>query len=93
MLKPLPPGFDPYTRVGVYFWLVLLSGPVSLAIAGARRPAAPVFFRSALAVALLHVVVVWCFAAIAETRVFVPVLPLLLPPALHVFVETHGDRG
>ena len=50
-------------------------------------------FPPALIVALLHVVVVWCFAAIAETRVFVPVLPLLLPPALHVFVDTDGDRG
>jgi hypothetical protein len=92
MLKPLPPGFDLYTRVAAYFWLPLLGGPAAFAIAAARRPAAPLFFRSALVVAMLHFVVVWCFAAIAETRVFVPVLPLLLPPALHFFVETHGDR-
>ncbi|HVL68400.1 MAG TPA: hypothetical protein VM364_14150 [Vicinamibacterales bacterium] len=85
MLKILPPGFDPYTRVAGYFWVVLLAVPAWLAWSGLRRPDAPRFFRSGFAVAALFLIVAWIFAAIIEVRVLVPALPLLLPGALHAF--------
>ena len=93
MLKLLPPGFDPYTRVAGYFWLLLVGAPASLAILGARRPGSPPFFRHAIVVALLYIAVVWLFAAIIESRVLVPTLALLLPPALHYFVDVRSDGG
>jgi hypothetical protein len=82
----LPPGFDPYTRIAGLLWIVLLVFPGWLAWKGARSAGAPRFFLSAWIVAVLFVGIAWLFAAIIETRVFVPALPLLLPGALAAFV-------
>jgi hypothetical protein len=84
--RVLPPGFDPFTRIAGFFWIVLLVVPGWFALEGARRSEAPRFFGSAWAIALLFVVVAWLFAAIIETRVFVPALPLLLPGAVAAFI-------
>lgn len=86
VMRILPPGFDPYTRIAGFFWIVLLAAPVWFALVSARRPGAPRFFGSALATATLFVSVAWLFAAVIETRVFMPVLPLLLPGAVAAFV-------
>ena len=85
MLRLLPPGFDPYTRVAGYFWAALLAVPAGLSFRGARRAGADPFLASALTVAGIYTVVVWLFAAIIETRVLIPVLVLLLPGALYQF--------
>jgi len=84
-MKILPTGFDPYTRVAGFFWVMLLAVPGWLAFTSSRAPGAPAFFRSAVAIAGLFVVVAWLFAAVIETRVFIPVLPLLLPGAVAAF--------
>jgi hypothetical protein len=84
----LPEGFDPYTRVFGFFWILLLVVPLWLAWHGARSEGAPTFFRSGLIVAALFTVVAWLFAAIVETRVFVPMLPLLLPGAVAAFAPS-----
>ena len=86
-MRILPPGFDPYTRVAGFFWVFLLAWPGWLAFRASRQPQAPAFFRSACTIAALFVVVAWLFAAVIETRVFVPVLPLLLPGAVAAFAE------
>jgi hypothetical protein len=85
--KVLPAGFDPYTRVAGFLWLPLVAIPGWLACAGARRPGAPWFLTSGCIVAGLFVIVAWLFAAIIETRVFVPALPLLLPAAVAAFTD------
>lgn len=84
-MKVLPAGFDPYTRVAGFFWVVLLVPAAWFAWTAMRQPGAPSFFRSAAMVGALFVVVAWLFAAIIETRVFMPALPLLLPAAVGAF--------
>jgi hypothetical protein len=92
MLEILPAGFDPFTRVFGYFWLVLLAVPGWLAVSGCRAAGAPPFFRAAVAVSLVYLSVVWVFAAIAETRVLLPILALLLPAALSNFAPVTSSR-
>jgi hypothetical protein len=92
-MKVLPAGFDPYTRIAGFFWLILVGVPGSLAFTAARQPGSPPFFRHAFEIAALFVVVAWLFAAIIETRVFLPVLPLLLPAATAAFAEPHDRVG
>jgi hypothetical protein len=87
-LTVLPPGFDPYTRIFGFFWILLVAIPLWLAWNGARAPGAPRFFRSGVIVAVALSVVAWLFAAVIETRVFVPVLPLLLPGAIAAFAQS-----
>ena len=87
MLKVLPPGFDPYTRVAGYFWLVLLGPSTFFAWRGLRRPGAPPIFRASLVTAATFFVVAWLFAAIIEVRVLVPLVPLVLPAALYYAAE------
>jgi hypothetical protein len=86
-MKVLPAGFDPYTRIAGWFWLVLLVVPGWFAVESAVRRNSPPFFKSAVVTAGLLVLVAWLFAAIIETRVFVPALPLLLPGAIGAFVD------
>ena len=85
MLRLLPAGFDPYTRVAGYFWLVLFGPSTYFALRGLKRQGAPTFFRSSLVTASAFFIVAWLFAAIIEVRVFVPLVPLVLPPALYYF--------
>ena len=84
-LQVLPPGFDPYTRIFGFFWLLVVVIPLWIAWTGARQSGAPAFFRSAILIGALFSVVGWTFAAIIETRVFVPLAPLLLPGAVAAF--------
>ena len=87
ILQILPAGFDPYTRIVGYLGVVFLLIPAGLAIKGARMPDAPPFFSRALPVCGLFVVTSLLFSALAESRIFLPVVPLLLPGALCVFVR------
>ena len=91
MLKTLPAGFDPYTRVAGYFWLALFGPAAVFAVRGARRPDSPPFFKAALLTGGVLLIVVWLFAAIIEVRVLVPLFPLILPAALHHFANFRCD--
>lgn len=84
-MKTLPAGFDPYMRIAGWFWIFLLAPPMWFAFSATRRAGAPGFFRSALITAMLLIGVAWLFAAIIETRVFMPAIPLLLPGAVTAF--------
>ena len=86
ILKILPAGFDPYTRVAGYFWLALFGPLTFFAIKAAGRPGAPPIFRASLMVGAMFFAVAWLFAAIIELRVLVPLVPLLLPAVLSYFV-------
>lgn len=79
VLRVLPPGFDAYLRISGFFWLVLLAVPMALAIWSARRPDAPIFFRASTITAGVFLVVSFLLAAIIESRVLTPLLPLLAP--------------
>jgi hypothetical protein len=92
-LRVLPAGFDPYTRIAGFFWIVLLAAPALFAFSASRRPGAPDFLRSAWMTALVFVVIACLFAAIIETRVFLPVLPLLLPGAVAAFTDPVALEG
>lgn len=85
VLKILPEAFDPYTRVVAYLGLVFLAIPVWLAIEGARTAGAPAFFRRSIPVAGLFFVTCVLFSALAESRIFLPMVPLVLPGAVRVF--------
>lgn len=81
----LPPGFDPYTRIFGFFWILLVAVPAWIAWEGTRIPGAPRIFFNSLLTGLCLSVIAWLFAAVVETRVFTPVLPLLLPGAVAAF--------
>jgi hypothetical protein len=79
LLKPLPSGFDPYVRVVGYFWLVLLAVPAAIALSGLRRSGTPRFFVSGAVASAVMLAVAFTIAAIAESRVLLPVVPMLAP--------------
>ena len=79
LLKPLPAGFDPYVRVVGYFWLLLLAVPAGIAVSGLRRPGTPGFFLSGTIASGLMLAVALAIAAIAESRVLLPIIPMLAP--------------
>jgi hypothetical protein len=79
LLRPLPAGFDPYVRVVGYFWMVLLLIPALVAGAALRKPGTPSFFVSATLVSALMLGVAFSIAAIGESRVLLPIVPMLLP--------------
>ena len=87
VLKILPANFDPYTRIVGYLGVVFLLIPAWLAITGARMSDAPPLFKRALPVAGVFVAVAMMFSAVAESRIFLPVVPMLLPGALRVFAD------
>ena len=89
----LPPGFDPYTRVFGFFWILLVAVPAWIAWTGARTPDAPKFFYNSLVTGLCLSVIAWLFAAVIETRVFTPVMPLFLPGALAAFSRPLLNRS
>jgi hypothetical protein len=95
MLKVLPEGFDPYTRIAGYFWLVLFAPAAVLVVRAIKRSGSPVFFRSAFLTASLLLVVAWLFAAIIEVRVLMPIVPLLLPAVVYELspVTREGTRA
>jgi hypothetical protein len=89
----LPPGFDPYTRIFGFFWIPLVAVPAWIAWEGTRSPGAPRFFSNSLLTGLCLTIIAWLFAAVIETRVFTPVLPLLLPGAVAAFSRPVGNRS
>jgi hypothetical protein len=91
VLKILPAAFDPYTRIVGHLGLLFLAIPAWLAVKGARLPDAPAFFSRALPVAGVFVTIGLLFSAVAESRIFLPAVPLLLPGAMRVFAAC--DRG
>ena len=85
----LPPNYDPYYRVYAYFALFLF-GPL-LAIALRRETAAPPFARRALLVIPCFVAVAFMFSSIIESRIFLPLYPLVLPAFM--FGVVSGEDG
>jgi hypothetical protein len=79
VLHLLPSGFDPFLRVAGLFWLVLLLLPAILSIWAARQADLPSFMRCSIITAGAFLLVSWTLAAIIETRVLMPLFPLLVP--------------
>jgi hypothetical protein len=82
VLGLLPANFDPYTRASAYFWILLAAPLLWLAFRARRRADLPVFLRRSPEVGCVTLVVGFLFAAVIESRVFTPLLPLLVPAAL-----------
>lgn len=78
-LLPLPGNFDPYKRVFGYFWLILLGIPGWIAARGFRDQGVPTFFRASGATAVLLALTGVAIGRLIETRIFVPLFPLLIP--------------
>jgi len=76
-LKPLPPAYDLYKRFFGWF-AVLLLAPALLVLAAGRRRVPPDARRLLLA-AVPFAVVGLMFSSIIESRIFLPLYPLLLP--------------
>jgi hypothetical protein len=74
-LKLLPPAFDPYYRAYAYFGLVAIGPMAYLAL----KADGPLFMRRALLVVPVFVAVAFLFSSIVESRIFTPVLTLVLP--------------
>jgi len=93
VLSLLPSGFDPYTRASAYFWILLAAPLLWLAWQARRRVDLPPFLRRAPEVACVTLVVGFLFAAVIESRIFTPLLPLLIPSALAALVWPQTARG
>lgn len=93
-LKLLPPAYDPYYRAYAWFVVVLM---VALTFAAwpalrSRSTPRPVLAAAAAVPVLLVIGVV--FSSIIETRIFTPVLPLMLPALMFALdrpIPTPGD--
>ena len=79
----LPANYDPYYRAYAYFALVLF-GPL-LAIALRHRSAIPPFAQRALVVVPCFIAVAFTFSSIIESRIFLPLYPLVLPAFMFAF--------
>ena len=88
-LKLLESNWDPYYRSFAWFG-VLLAVPL-MWLAARRWSAQPRFNKAAVGiVAPAFLVVGLLFSTIAESRIFTPLLPLLVPAALTTIFSTHG---
>jgi len=89
----LPPGFDPYYRAYAWF-VVILVGPLVWAAVGSW-PRLPRMVRAGVSiVAPVFVLTAMLFSSVIETRIFTPLLPLLVPVAVFaLFPATHRDPG
>ena len=76
-LKLLPPPYDPYYRAYAWFGIALTVPLLSLALRSRRRQ--PVFVRRILLVVPAVFVVALGISSIIESRIFTPILPILLP--------------
>ena len=77
-LELLPAAYDPYYRAFAWF-VVLLGAPLVLLI-GRTWPHQPRFTKVATAIVTpAFVLVAFLFSSIIETRIFTPLLPLLIP--------------
>jgi hypothetical protein len=91
-LTPLPPVWDPYKRAFAWFVAILVV-PLLLLIFGATGARAwrqqPRFMRAAAAVVPVFLGVSFLFSSINETRIFTPLIPLLLPGAVFALTSRH----
>jgi hypothetical protein len=79
-LVPMPENWPPYYRI--YGWFVfILIAPLVWAIA-TRWPALPRYMRAAVGVGAAFFVTGFMFSSVIETRIFTPLLPLLVPAVL-----------
>jgi hypothetical protein len=86
-LVPLPANFPGYKRVYGWFFIVLLWPCLHFAYSGWRRQ--PRFMRvSAGVVAPLYIVTCLLFSSTIESRIFTPILPLLVPSMLATLFGT-----
>jgi hypothetical protein len=81
-IVPLPANFDPYVRISGFMWLVLTLPLLGLAVSGARRAGWSSFMAQSVGVGVFLLVVGFLISSVIESRIFVPLLPLLLPAAL-----------
>jgi len=79
---PLPDNFDPYVRISGLLWLCLAAPLLVLAVAGVRRVGWSSYFGRTTIVAGSLLVTGFLISSVLESRIFVPLLPLLIPPAL-----------
>ncbi len=81
-LTPLPANYPPYYRIYGWFFALLIAPLACLAAIGWRTH--PRFARIAAGVvAPALFATCWLISSVIETRIFTPMLPLLLPAALH----------
>jgi hypothetical protein len=90
-MKLLPPVYDLYKRFYAWF-LVILAGPACLIVAMNWR-SVPSPARRLLATAVPTVVVALLFSSIIETRIFIPLYPLLLPAVMFALLEPKPNTG
>ena len=81
-LIPLPANFDPYVRVSGYMWLLLSLTVFGFAALGVRRFGFSSYFGRTLGVASLLLMTGLMISSTIESRIFTPLLPLLLPATL-----------
>ncbi len=92
-LKLLPPGYDPYYRAYAWFGVALVVPLLYVALRTRRRQ--PVFVRRATWIVPAVLGVGTAFSSIIESRIFTPVLPLLVPALMFSLfepkIEVHGS--
>lgn len=88
-LKLLPPPYDPYARAYAWFGLALLGPLLMLALATRREQ--PDFVRRAIWVTPIVVGVCFTLSSIVETRIFTPLLPILLPGVMWTLVQPKNN--
>ncbi len=87
-LKLLPPPYDPYYRAYAWF-VVFLFGPL-LFVALRGLKGQPLFIRRALWVVPPILLVGFTISSIIETRIFTPLIPLILPAVLGAIAQSEG---
>ena len=92
-LIPLPANFDPYVRVSGYMWVILSLTLLGLATLGVRRCGFSSYFGRALGVACLLLATGVTISSVIESRIFTPLLPLLLPAALAGLGAASNETG
>lgn len=86
-LTPLPPVWDPYKRMFTWF-VVILVVPLVMLISRIW-PRQPSFMKAAATVVPVFLVVSFLFSSINETRIFTPLIPLLLPGVVFALTTRH----
>jgi hypothetical protein len=78
-LRLLPPNYDPYYRAYAWFVVILVVAFAVAAWPALRSRETPRPVRAAAAVVPVLLIMGTLFSSIIETRIFTPVLPLMLP--------------
>jgi hypothetical protein len=91
-LTPLPPAWDPYKRLFAWFVAIFVL-PLAIlifnAVTGRTWRDQPRFMRAAAALVPVFLIVSFLFSSINETRIFTPLIPLLLPGAVFALTPRH----